>query len=279
MIAETKFYSKLLLFGEYTIIGGGNALSMPLRDFSGHWTKSALKSDLLPFFEHLDTLEGYNGSTISQAKAENWIFEADIPQGYGLGSSGALTAAAFDAFYKEKDLEKIFIRKALASAESFFHGSSSGLDPMTSYFNKPILVKEDKVTVLDKIDIGHSFLLIDSEKERDSKTLINWFNAKKESTPQFKVALERLNELNQIAIDSILCSNTAGIEKAMKEISTLQFNYFKKLIPDHIIETWSKGLSEDSYYLKLSGAGGGGYFLAYGANEELKQKFKTISLG
>ena len=33
-----KYYSKLLLFGEYTIIKGSAGLALPYRAYAGHWT-------------------------------------------------------------------------------------------------------------------------------------------------------------------------------------------------------------------------------------------------
>jgi len=35
------------------------------------------------------------------------------------------------------------------------------------------------------------------------------------------------------------------------------------MIPADIKPLWQKGLEDDSYYFKLSGAGGGGYFLVH----------------
>jgi len=275
MSIAPKFYSKLLLFGEYTIIDGGDALSMPLQQFHGQWTKGS-ESMLSSFFKHLLIRDGFDNTLINTAISENWVFESTIPQGSGLGSSGALTAAAYDAFCKNKSDDNVLLKNELADVESFFHGRSSGLDPLTSYLNKPVVIQNNKVVVLDKLNIGDKFFLFDSEKERDTKSLVGWFQNKKETDPNFANALIELNKLNRQAIASILCSNAAGVLKSMQKISALQFEHFKPLIPENVVRVWSEGLKANKYYMKLSGAGGGGYFLAYGNQSDFENASKTI---
>ena len=75
-------------------------------------------------------------------------FDSSIPQGYGVGSSGALVAAFYDRYAVDKispqaDLipEKLSRLKSIfAAMESYFHGKSSGLDPLNSYLSLPLLI-------------------------------------------------------------------------------------------------------------------------------------------
>ena len=75
-------------------------------------------------------------------------FDSSIPQGYGVGSSGALVAAFYDRYALDKispqdDLspEKLARLKSIfAAMESYFHGQSSGLDPLNSYLSLPLLI-------------------------------------------------------------------------------------------------------------------------------------------
>ncbi|GAL79175.1 mevalonate kinase [Algibacter lectus] len=75
-------------------------------------------------------------------------FDSSIPQGYGVGSSGALVAAIYDKYAQDKitvlenlTREKLLKLKTIFSEmESFFHGKSSGLDPLNSYLSIPILI-------------------------------------------------------------------------------------------------------------------------------------------
>ena len=79
---------------------------------------------------------------------QNLHFDSSIPQGYGVGSSGALVAAIYDHYADDKitvlenlTREKLLRLKSIFSKmESFFHGKSSGLDPLNSYLSLPILI-------------------------------------------------------------------------------------------------------------------------------------------
>src|SRR5690606_10028878 len=80
--------------------------------------------------------------------ANGMYFDSSIPQGYGIGSSGALVAAIYDRYAKDKitvlenlTREKLLqLKKIFGKMESFFHGKSSGLDPLNSYLSLPILI-------------------------------------------------------------------------------------------------------------------------------------------
>jgi len=49
----------------------------------------------------------------------------------------------------------------------------------------------------------------------------------------------------------------------MRELSRVQYLYFDKMIPKSIKEIWLEGLENRKYFLKLCGAGGGGFFIIY----------------
>ena len=78
----------------------------------------------------------------------NMYFDSSIPKGYGVGSSGALVASIYDKYALDKitvleNLTKeklIILKKIFSKMESFFHGRSSGLDPLNSYLSLPILI-------------------------------------------------------------------------------------------------------------------------------------------
>ena len=157
------FYSKILLFGEYGIIKDSKGLSIPYNFYNGalkidtHHTVSTHKSNasLKRFAEYLETLQTENPKLVSfdmealKKDVENGLyFDSSIPQGYGVGSSGALVAAIYDKYANDKitvlenlTREKLLTLKAIfAEMESFFHGKSSGLDPLNSYLSLPILI-------------------------------------------------------------------------------------------------------------------------------------------
>ena len=154
------FYSKILLFGEYGIIKDSKGLSIPYSFYNGalktdeNPSEEAIKSNksLRKFAEYLGAIDT-NLVTFDLTSLKNHIeagmyFDSSIPQGYGVGSSGALVAAIYDKYAQDKitvlenlTRDKLLKLKTIFSAmESFFHGKSSGLDPLNSYLSIPILI-------------------------------------------------------------------------------------------------------------------------------------------
>src|SRR5690606_35455869 len=154
------FYSKILLFGEYGIIKDSKGLSIPYNFYKGalktdgNTSETALKSNnsLKRFVAHLKQLDtqlvSFDFDALEQDVNAGMYFDSSIPQGYGVGSSGALVAAIYDKYAQDKitvlenlTREKLLKLKAIFSEmESFYHGKSSGLDPLNSYLSLPILI-------------------------------------------------------------------------------------------------------------------------------------------
>jgi len=154
------FYSKILLFGEYGIIKDSKGLSIPYSFYNGALKKDenpsekALESNasLKRFADHIQNIDKeivrFDNDRLQADVSSGMYFDSSIPQGYGVGSSGALVAALYDkyAFDKITVLENLTREKLLklktifAAMESFFHGKSSGLDPLNSYLSIPILI-------------------------------------------------------------------------------------------------------------------------------------------
>ena len=142
------FYSKILLFGEYGIIEDSKGLSIPYNFFNGalkiaeNPTLESKKSNniLADFYSYLKHLDELDLDLISFEKhiKKGLYFDSSIPKGYGVGSSGALVAAVYDKYSNNKitvlenlTREKLLVLKSIFSKmESFFHGKSSGLDPL-----------------------------------------------------------------------------------------------------------------------------------------------------
>src|SRR5690606_5222108 len=109
---------------------------------------------LQAFAEYLKELQAQGESASFDMKAlerdiaAGMYFDSSIPQGYGIGSSGALVAAIYDRYAQDKitvlenlTRDKLLrLKEIFGKMESFFHGKSSGLDPLNSYLSLPILI-------------------------------------------------------------------------------------------------------------------------------------------
>jgi mevalonate kinase len=142
-----NFPAKLLLFGEHVLLLGATALAVPVAAFGGQWAWNQQRDRhhqrLLQFAlsEALKSVEIIDTERFVNELEAGLLFQSNIPTGYGLGSSGALCAAIYERFASEKTDDLARLKSIFAQMESFFHGNSSGIDPLTSYVESPILIQ------------------------------------------------------------------------------------------------------------------------------------------
>ncbi len=280
--------SKLLLFGEYSVLRGSQALAIPYTPFGGHWAYSndaSKQMDLAKWGVYLKELVekgeiALDTEGVLRELKKGLFFNANIPRGYGAGSSGALVAAMYDVYGINKDLSINELKIVLGKIESFFHGSSSGLDPLVSYLQKPVLIKKDKsIAVLDNLKSDAQMFLLDTHQSRKTEPLVYFYMNKCEQVPSFNTLIE--NELVPHVDDAIalfLQNKTRLLFDIVHQISFFQYRFFTEMIPLHIKNVWLEGLSSDVYKLKLCGAGGGGFVLGF-CNDIVEAKKVLSKIG
>jgi mevalonate kinase len=279
MLNTRSYSAKILLFGEYTILNGSKALAVPYHDFSGRWTfedsttslaqnsREALRS----FLSH--TSETYLDYPRLKSDIENGLwFNSTIPHGFGLGSSGALIAAIFETYGRQGD-HLIEDKFSLAKLEDYFHGSSSGIDPLVSLLQKPLLIHtSDHVEVLNSEMNLNGFFLLNTGRQRNTGPLVNIYREKMKD-PEFKRGCaEVLSREVNFAIEEILQGNRTTLSHHLWLISKFQWESFPEMIPTQMRSLWAKGLDSGDYILKLCGAGGGGFVLGYSGNNDYLQQ-------
>lgn len=272
--------AKALLFGEYTVILGSKALAIPVNQYFGYWN---YHPEVNPTHHLLSSLYSYLLESpiefskyidLAHFKKEldsGLYFESTIPHGYGIGSSGALCAALFDHFKRPEYIEmnQLQLQSLLAQIENYFHGLSSGLDPLVSYLQKPIVIHtpgEQRILDTGEYNKSLSIYLADSGFSRKTEPLVEHFRVLL-SDPTFKNALEEeIKPLVNKCIDQWI-SKEAAVFDSIKLLSRLQFKYFKDFIPENIIQLWNETEADVDLAMKLCGAGGGGYFLMFARKE------------
>ncbi|MCB0632832.1 MAG: mevalonate kinase [Saprospiraceae bacterium] len=274
-----KYLSKLLLFGEYTVINGSRALAVPYNRFYGEWELAAVPDErLLRFAEYLDDAEGHaflNVPAFSKACREGWIFRSNIPLGYGLGSSGALCAAVYDRFAKapiHRHTGKLnLLKRQLAWMESFFHGASSGTDPLISYLNYPVVIHPQKgireISLPDPEGSSYQMFLLDTGLSRSTGPLVDLYLKKCGQSDYASMISGDLVPLIDQLIDDYLNGAWKKVCERMQAVSDVQWQYFPEMIPEAVRSIWKTGLEKGSYSLKLCGAGGGGFLLGMSMSE------------
>ena len=301
------FYSKILLFGEYGIIKDSKGLSIPYNFYNGALKLDANNSEIAQssneslnkFAEHLSTLQD-NKRSLAQFDIDalkddvnaGMYFDSSIPQGYGVGSSGALVASIYDKYATNKitvlenlTREKLLqLKEIFAQMESFFHGKSSGLDPLNSYLSLPILINStDNIepTGLPSQDTtgkGAVFLL-DSGMVGETAPMVNIFMEKMKQEGFRKMLKEQFVKHTDACVEDFLKGNITSLFSNVKQLSKVVFNNFKPMIPEQFHQLWQQGIDSNDYYLKLCGSGGGGYILGFAEDfEKAKQSLKGHKL-
>jgi mevalonate kinase len=271
-----SFPSKILLFGEYLVLKGGQAISIPYKKFSLQKTfvEKSNKAYLIKFFEFISSNEIFKNRISEQLKVdiENGLhFESNIPVGYGLGSSGAIVALIYDHYILEKKNELLEVKFELGQLENFFHNNSSGVDPLTSYIQMPIHISSDESSILcHEISLA-SFYLHDSGIKRNAKVAIDHF-VNLSRAELFQNELMKLSILNNSIIQNLI--DQKSILSQMQQFSKIQLELFSDFIPEPTKKLWEYGIHSETYWMKLCGAGMGGMFLVY--SETSQDLFESI---
>ena len=296
------FYSKILLFGEYGIIEDSKGLSIPYNFFNGALkipdsvSEKSSQSNLI-LADFCLYLKGFKEIDLDLSLFEKHInkglyFDSSIPKGYGIGSSGALVAAIYDRYSNNKitvlenlTREKLLVLKTIFSKmESFFHGKSSGLDPLNSYLSIPILIKsKDDINVTgipsQKSNGAGAIFLIDSGKTGSTAPMVSIFMEKMKSDGFRKMISSQFIKHTNLCVDSFLNGDVKNLFDNTKKLSKIVFDNFKPMIPNEFHDLWKKGIDSGSYFLKLCGSGGGGYILGFAPDiEQAKNDLKDYNL-
>ena len=297
------FYAKILLFGEYGIIKDSKGLAIPFNAYRGALKTSKKlqgkakisNENLQRFYQYLSKLKTdkvvFDLNSFNQDIENGMYFDSSIPQGYGVGSSGALVASIYDKYAANKitvlenlTRDKLLkLKEVFSLMESFFHGKSSGLDPLNSYLSLPILINS-------KIDIepagipsqkegkGAVFLL-DSEQIGETAPMVNIFMNKMKNEGFRKMISEEFALHTDACIEDFLHGNIKSLFGNVKSLSKVVLANFKPMIPDAFHKIWEQGIATNDYYLKLCGSGGGGYILGFTEDfENAKEKLKDYKL-
>jgi mevalonate kinase len=303
MLKDTLYYSKILLFGEYGIIENAMGLSIPYHFYKGKLlmageemsdTQKESNLSLRNYFDYLSNKNNNLDRILDLDKLSNHIslglyFDSSIPQGFGVGSSGALVAAVYDTYafnpinpdsVAEND-ELLSLKQILSSMESYFHGKSSGLDPLICYLNLPILVKGKTelgaVAIPDENAKGRgAIFLMDSGSPGKTQGMVSLFLQKLKDDGFRNLVRTRLKKYNDECVKAFLKGDTRPLFDNLKELSSLFLENFRPMIPDRFESLWRKGIETNAYYLKLCGSGGGGFVLGF--TEDL-EKAKDLLKG
>ena len=261
------FYSKILLFGEYGIIKDSKGLSIPYSPYYGalkiesEYSEKAKVSNshLVNFSEYLKTIDTsvvkFNFQELDSDINKGMYFDSSIPQGYGVGSSGALVAAIYSkyAFEKITVLENLTREKLLklkqifSEMESFFHGQSSGLDPLNSYLSLPIKInsKEDIEPAgipSQALNSKGGIFILDSGIVGETAPMITMFMEKMKQEGFRSMLKDQFIKYTDDCVEDFIGGNIKSLISNTKKLSKVVLSNFKPMIPSQFHELWQKVL-------------------------------------
>ncbi len=290
------FYAKILLFGEYGIIKDSKGLAIPYNNYQGALKISEKvsekeqksNSNLLKYYKYLSELNSdlvtFDLKLFKLHLDQGLYFDSSIPQGYGVGSSGALVASIYDKYATDKitvleNLTKdklLRLKQVFSLMESFFHGKSSGLDPLNSYLSLPILINSTdnvEATGIPYQKEGKAAVfLLDSKIIGETEPMVSIFMNKMKNEGFRKMFSEEFALHTDACIENFLHGDVKSLLGNVKHLSKVVLENFSPMIPKAFQGLWQKGLETNDYYLKLCGSGGGGYILGFTKDYEKAQK-------
>jgi len=251
MKAPEQYFSKLLLFGEYGLIYNSMALSVPFSRFSGYldfdheMKHPESTAEIRKLSQYLKTNHASQNLVLNidldklEYDIQNCLyFNSSIPQQYGVGSSGALVAALYKRYFAGSKPNREFSPEKLKSdfskIESYFHGKSSGLDPLISYLNKPILINSNKEVVPINFDIsecGLAIALIDTKSTGATGPLVKHFLEQMENTSFQQAFHSQFIQANDACIQNLLSGKIDDFLLNLEKLILFQLKYFEPMIP------------------------------------------------
>lgn len=305
------FYAKILLFGEYSILCDSMGLTIPYTHFRGEL--SFIKEDKYTDYDFAvssnrllkeyaiyirglkdngELLCNFDIDAFERDIHQSLYFESTIPQGYGVGSSGALVAALYERYvpnHKSGDRkmskeEVTKLKEVFSQLESYFHGTSSGMDPLNCYIKHPLLIHNKKDVCMvgiprNKHDKKGAIFLINTGSPGKTGPLVNIFLDKCKIDDFMTRVREEMIPLNDACIKSLIKGETKRFFETLKDLSKFLYDHLDPMIPETFKKIWRYGLESQSYYLKLCGSGGGGFLLGFTEDfEKAKDELKKLDV-
>ena len=291
-----RYYSKVILFGEYSMIFDATALMIPLKRFSAQWqfpqsrnkaaslTSNQSLKQFCKYLSENDSLSNLFDLQVFKKDLDDGLFLAsNVPSGYGLGSSGTLVAAVYDRYALQKTDDCLQLKSLFSLMESYFHGSSSGIDPLQCYLGKPFKITSNGVELLSESFLNKDIhiCLIDTKIKSNTKPLVNHFKQQREN-PDF---LNRFHTEYQpcvrTCIDTMVTGDNELFFNSLKQLTKGQLKYLRPMITDNTLDLFTADY-EIHFGVKISGSGGGGYVLGFTDDmnraSELLKNFDVIWL-
>lgn len=291
---------KIILFGEHFVVYGNPAILMAVNMRLNVYIKVIhdgnkihiqsdsrkkiydqinikFKKDKLSFFDPIiHTCRKIFDQEKIQNVGLNIKINSDIPNGIGLGSSGAVsvaTNAAILSIFKKPNKTDIFLNAS--ETEKLIHKYSSGADCLISTVGGLVLYKKNQKYRRINYNNKFSFLIIDTGIKHSTKKMVEKVKKFSErENERFIKIKETANQICNDAIKTMKNGDEIGTGLLIRENHKLleQIGISNVVIEKIIKKTNDAG----AFGSKLTGAGGGGSIISLVPIEEKERIKKRI---
>ena len=274
-----KYPISILLLGEYEIFQNSMAIAIPSSHYFGRFRKfesktvqqaeladksnRELKKLLLFLTDNLSRYQFIDLDRFEKDIHQGLYFESSVPNGSGLGNSGALTAAIYESYlYYSRHNEFQSIKSDLSALESYFNGQSSGFYPLVSLLKKPLLMKGKSNVVYD-IDLSDFFsnytlFLINANSKENTDTPANFYMGKYQNRSFRKIIDNEYIPIINQTIEAVVSADYRSFETQISRYSDFQLAHFGEMIPQNIAVYFKHGIDSGDFYLKFCDSGKSG---------------------
>ena len=277
------------------MIFGSEALLIPYYSAFGEWSSVINRpsergfesnASIRKFYDYLREHEDFRILDLRRFDMElnaGLFFDSTIPLGYGVGSSGALVAAIYDRYklIEINDIPKL--KDFLAKMESFFHGSSSGMDPLQCYLGKPFILSQQTTdngqqtsfTILDDDFMSEDIhiFLIDTKIKSPTAPLVEKFKELRKDNSYLDKFDNEYVAIVSKCIKSLTDKKDDEFYEHLSQLSKLQIELLSHTIPEETRKFFLTDIKKDGFQVKLCGAGGGGFLLGFSNNIQKTNNF------
>ena len=273
---RSSYYSKVILFGEYSMIFDATALMVPLQKFSAHWKLGKLtmprakksNENICLFRDYLagrkELKKLIDIETLSRDLKFGLNLSSNVPSGYGLGSSGTLVAAVYDRYAKQHINDLMQLKTIFGEMESYFHGSSSGIDPLQCYIGKPFRISPQGVELVDAgfLNKDIHICLIDTKIKSNTRPLVQHFKEKRQDEAFLSAFQQDYVPHVTDCINNLIDGINETFFASLAQLTKAQLRFMRPMITENTLPFFEQ--AHDFHFgVKISGSGGGGYVLGF----------------
>lgn len=289
-------HSKLILIGEHAVVHGQPAIAIPFPligvETIVDYVPGAVKLDSTFYYGPLhlapESLYGIVkciNDTVEylELPLEDLVIRinSSIPPGKGLGSSASVAISVIRSLFNYAN--RVCTEEELLNlanvAETYAHGSPSGIDTLTITSDSPIWFEKDHP--ITKIDIKEDlhFIVADSGQDADTKSAVaSVTNLLRKAPKKIQKKIDRIGQLTYDAKDALEKASKHFLGQMLNEAQKeLEYLGVSDVVLNRLIDF---ARQEGALGAKLTGGGNGGCIIALAQNEvhskQLAEKLKNF---